>query len=117
MLSAADPAFANRPSMNPARHLVMVSNRGPIEHYFDAEERIRRRNAAGGVAVAMADIARALPMSWIAAPGSDADRVVAITGQRVELPGGGKLRLVDAPEAALRIQPRVRVELSLPALP
>ena len=38
--------------------LVMASNRGPVEHSFDDNGRIRRHDAAGGVATALNSVAK-----------------------------------------------------------
>lgn len=79
--------------------LIVVSNRAGVEHYIDDFGRMRRRNAAGGVAVALNSVAREEPMTWIAAAGGFADRVVSIAGGRVDLGNDSTLRLVDIPES------------------
>ncbi|HEY4685723.1 MAG TPA: trehalose-6-phosphate synthase, partial [Dehalococcoidia bacterium] len=82
--------------------LVLVSSRGPIEHYVDSLGRIRQREAGGGVAVALRSVARSRPVSWVAAACSFADQVVALTGRRVPLANGGSLRLVPLPDEVRR---------------
>jgi trehalose 6-phosphate synthase len=84
---------------NPKR-LIMASNRGPVEHSFDESGRIRRRDAAGGVATALNIVARRQPVTWIAAASSEADRAVAILGQPVPIGPESDLRLLDLPESA-----------------
>jgi trehalose 6-phosphate synthase len=78
----------------------MVSNRGPIEHVFDDSGRIRRRDAAGGVATALASVARQQPVTWIAAASGAADKTVAILGQRSQIGRESDLRLINLPEKA-----------------
>jgi trehalose 6-phosphate synthase len=78
----------------------MVSNRGPVEHYFDDSGRIRRREAAGGVATALGSVARQQPVTWIATAASDADRAVGILDQRIQIGKDSSLRLLHLPEDA-----------------
>jgi trehalose 6-phosphate synthase len=78
--------------------LIVVSNRAGVEHYVDEFGRIRRRNAAGGVAVALSQVAREEPVTWIAAAGGFADRVISIAGGRIDIGNESVLRLVDIPE-------------------
>src|SRR6266545_4718168 len=60
--------------------LILVSNRGPVTHELEESGRIRRMDADGGVAVALASVARSQPVTWIAGACSFADRIVALTG-------------------------------------
>lgn len=78
--------------------LIIVSNRAGVEHYLDDFGRIRRKEAAGGVAVALNSVAREEPVTWVAAAGGFADRVVALAGGRVDLGNDSQLRLVDIPD-------------------
>jgi trehalose 6-phosphate synthase len=78
----------------------MASNRGPLEHVFDENGRIRRRDAAGGVATALANVARREPVTWVAGAASDADKAVAILGQQVKIGPDSNLKLVNLPDSA-----------------
>ena len=78
----------------------MVSNRGPVEHYFDDSGRIRRRDAAGGVATALGSVARQQPVTWIATAATDADKAVGILDQRIQIGRDSALRLLNLPEKA-----------------
>jgi trehalose 6-phosphate synthase len=80
----------------------MASNRGPIEHSFDERGRIRRSDSAGGVAVALASVARQEPVTWIAAASSEADRAVAILGQQVKIGPESSLKLINLPDSAFK---------------
>jgi trehalose 6-phosphate synthase len=85
-----------------SRRLIMASNRGPVEHWFDENGRIRRRDAAGGVATALSNVAKESPVTWIAGAGSEADKAVAILGQQVTIGAESGLKLLSLPENAYR---------------
>jgi trehalose 6-phosphate synthase len=80
--------------------LLLVSNRGPVEHFLDESGRIKRRDAGGGVAVALASVARSQPVTWVAGACSFADRIVALTGRPVPIGRDSELKLVNLPEDA-----------------
>jgi trehalose 6-phosphate synthase len=101
MLEEIAPVHTPAPYLaNPTRKLIMVSNRGPVEHHFDGAGRIRRHEAAGGVATALGSVARQQPITWIAIAASDADKAVAILDQPVQIGRDSYLRLLDLPEKA-----------------
>ena len=101
MVSKTNPVpRLNPPAKTITGRLIIVSNRGPVEHCIDEAGRIRRQAAGGGVAVALGSVARSQPLTWIAAAGGFADRVVALTGQKVRLSEDSDLRLVDLPDEA-----------------
>ncbi len=52
----------------------MASNRGPVEFYQHATGRLTTRRGSGGVVTALAALAQNLPITWIAATMSAADR-------------------------------------------
>src|SRR5690606_37010703 len=91
MLKEVAPSHASYLS-TPVRKLIMVSNRGPVEHFFDDAGRIRRREAVGGLATALGSVARQQPVTWIAAAASDADKAVAILDQRTQIGRESELR-------------------------
>ena len=83
------------------RHrLIMASNRGPLEHVIDEKGHIRRKDAAGGVAVALASVARHEPVTWIASAASEADKAVAILGRHVRIGRESSLKLINLPDCA-----------------
>jgi len=74
--------------------LLIVSNRGPFEYYYDEAGRLRRRGASGGVATALTSLANSAPISWVAGAASAADREVAMSGAVLDAGEGTRLRLV-----------------------
>jgi trehalose 6-phosphate synthase len=78
----------------------MASNRGPVEHTFDESGRIRRGDAAGGVATALANVARYQPVTWVAGAATQADKAVAILGQPVPIGPDSRVKLINLPESA-----------------
>jgi trehalose 6-phosphate synthase len=101
MVSLSEPVRPPDPTHGESpRRLIMASNRGPIEHSFDENGRVRRHDAAGGVAIALANVARREAVTWIAAAASDADKAVAILGQPVKIGPDSSLKLLNLPESA-----------------
>ena len=56
------------------RRVIVASNRGPVEFVREASGRLSTRRGSGGVVTALALLARDLPVTWIAATMSEADR-------------------------------------------
>jgi len=77
--------------------LLIVSNRGPVEHYRDRSGEIHLRRAGGGLATALAGVAKARPVTWLASPVTAADRDVLASGGGPEFDEGPQLHLVDSP--------------------
>ena len=99
---ATAPNRDGRAASDDERPLVLVSNRGPIEHYFDEAGEIKTRKAGGGVAVALAAATRTRRVSWIAGACSAADRSIAQSFKTLPWGSDGSLRLVSVPEVAAR---------------
>jgi len=78
--------------------LILVSNRGPVTHHLQENGRIRRTDADGGVAVALASVARTQPVTWIASAATFADRVVALTDKPIRIGEDSYVKLVNLPE-------------------
>src|SRR6266540_2699983 len=64
------------------RRLILAANRGPVSFSATAEGRLRPRRGSGGVVTALSQIGRHVPVTWVAAAMSDADRRAA-TDQRL----------------------------------
>lgn len=56
------------------RRVIVASNRGPIEFVRGADGKLSTKRGAGGVVTALAELARALPMTWVAVTMSPGDR-------------------------------------------
>ncbi|MPZ48462.1 MAG: hypothetical protein GEU75_03975 [Dehalococcoidia bacterium] len=97
---ATAPNREGRAASDDESRLVLVSNRGPIEHYFDEAGEIRTRTAGGGVAVAPAAASRTRHVSWIAGACSPAGRSIAQSFKTMPWGSDGSLRLVSVPGAA-----------------
>ena len=95
---------ASASEVNGRGRLIMVSNRGPVEHGTDEHGRLQRRHSAGGVATALASLDLSTPMTWIAGAATDEDQAIAANGAPIDLGDGRRLRLI-AP-ADLRAAPR-----------
>jgi trehalose 6-phosphate synthase len=65
---------------NNRRRLIIVSNRGPIEHTIDKDGTLKARRGAGGMVTALQPAARFAPpgsFTWIAVAMTEADRAIA----------------------------------------
>ncbi|MDI6857153.1 MAG: trehalose-6-phosphate synthase [Dehalococcoidia bacterium] len=82
------------------RRIIVVSNRGPLEHFVDEQGELRHRTAGGGVATALSSVAESVPLTWIASALSEGDREAARRGP-IYLGRGKRLRLVAADRGAL----------------
>lgn len=56
------------------RHVIIASNRGPVEFHQEANGRFTTKRGAGGVVTALASLASNLPMTWVATALTDGDR-------------------------------------------
>lgn len=97
-------AVSGRESSDAGR-LIFVTNRGPIEHAFDASGAPMAHRGAGGVVSGLLCAAQDRPVSWISLAMTPADREVArqLGDAAIEAPTGLDLltsRLVSVPEQA-----------------
>lgn len=68
-------AAANEIATLTAGHnIIIASNRGPVEFYHAMDGRLLTKRGAGGVVTALAAFARTVPLTWVAATMSAADR-------------------------------------------
>lgn len=86
------------------QRVILVSNRGPIDHHFDEDETPIAQRGAGGVVSGLVSAIGQRPATWIALAMNDADRAVARARGKATIPdapelGNIALRLVDVPAA------------------
>ncbi len=89
--------------MVPRRHLIVVSNRGPVGYARDANGERTARRGGGGLVTALRGLVSRHDVTWIASAISEEDRVVAAEGVIDETLGDGasfRLRLVAHDEHA-----------------
>lgn len=67
------------------RRLIVVSNRGPVQHERDESGRVLAKTSAGGLATAMEPVLRACGGTWVCHGGGSADFEVADEQGRVSL--------------------------------
>src|SRR5947209_15903701 len=48
------------------QHLIIVSNRGPVEYVVSQDKTIKHRRGAGGVVTALLGAARRMEATWVA---------------------------------------------------
>jgi trehalose 6-phosphate synthase len=86
------------------QQVILVSNRGPVDHYFDEDETPIAQRGAGGVVSGLVSAIGQRPATWIALAMNDADRAVARARGKATIPNAPEpaniaLRLVDVPAA------------------
>ena len=84
------------------RPLILVSNRGPIEHHVTPDGRTEPRRGSGGVVTALSSLTHMLDFTWVASAMGEGDRRVAEQerGAKVKstLPGQrAQVRFVSTP--------------------
>ncbi len=85
-----------------ARRLIVVSNRGPVEHRLAPDGQIQARRSTGGLVTAFSSLMREIPFTWIASAMGDGDRRVLADNQGGAIPAGligarFSLRYVNTP--------------------
>jgi trehalose 6-phosphate synthase len=79
------------------RRLIIATNRGPISFAAAADGSLRPRRGSGGVVTALSHVGDSVPLTWVVAPMSDADRRAATDPELVaRAVPGDDLRLVFA---------------------
>ena len=63
------------------RPLILVSNRGPVEHQMSPEGRLEARRGSGSVVTAYSSLAQKFPFTWVASAMGEGDRVISNNGQ------------------------------------
>ena len=63
------------------RPLILVSNRGPVEHQMSGDGRPEARRGSGSVVTAFNSLAQKFEFTWVASAMGEGDRVVSENGQ------------------------------------
>ena len=63
------------------RPLILVSNRGPVEHQMSAEGVPEARRGSGSVVTAFSSLTQNFEFTWVASAMGEGDRVVSNNGQ------------------------------------
>lgn len=78
-------------SVLPKRPLIVVSNRGPVEHHAAPDGSMQARRGSGGVVTALNSLTRMVEFTWVASAMGEGDRKIAEEHQgskiRSPLPG------------------------------
>ena len=59
------------------RRLILVSNRGPVEHQVNSDNHVQARRGTGGVVTALSALTRFVDFTWVASAMGEGDRKVA----------------------------------------
>ena len=63
------------------RPLILVSNRGPVEHQMSGEGHPEARRGSGSVVTAFSSLAQKFEFTWVASAMGEGDRIVSNNGQ------------------------------------
>ena len=83
---------------NAGGRVIVVSNRGPVEHQLDGSGHLKAGPGPGGVVAALSGARCFVDVTWVAAAITDGDRQVARWGTPIELGEGCRLHLVALPK-------------------
>ena len=59
------------------RRLILLSNRGPVEHQLSSDNRVQARRGTGGVVTALSALTRFVDFTWVASAMGEGDHRVA----------------------------------------
>ena len=95
LISLCEEMFSRRP-------LILLSNRGPVEHRVSAEGELHARRGSGGVITALSSLTQYVDFTWIASAMGEGDRRVTESsrGTSIDSPISGqreRLRYVVTP--------------------
>jgi trehalose 6-phosphate synthase len=74
-----------------SRHLIIASNRGPIEYSLQSDGALTSTRGSGGMVTALMAAARFVPATWVASAMTEGDRLAA------ERAGGDLLQVPEHP--------------------
>ncbi len=58
-----------------ADHLIIVTNRGPVEYYMGRDKTLRYRRGEGGIVTALIEAMPSMDTTWVALAMTDGDRM------------------------------------------
>lgn len=58
-----------------ADHLIVVTNRGPVEYYLSQDKTLKHRRGAGGVVTALVEAVHDMDATWVALAMTEGDRM------------------------------------------
>ncbi len=69
------------------RHLILASNRGPIEYHLSPDRELQAQRGSGGVVTALSSLSKYVEVDWIASAMGEGDREAAkrATGERFKV--------------------------------
>ena len=70
------------------RRLILVSNRGPVEHQLTPEGQVQARRGSGSLVTAFSSLVRELDFTWIASAMGEGDRRVWESNDGASVPAG-----------------------------
>ena len=79
------------------RRLLIATNRGPVTFAAGATGELRPRRGSGGLVTALSQVARHVPVTWLAAPLSDGDRQGIAEPPLIDRAMHGEIRLRFVP--------------------
>ncbi len=82
----------------PDGHILVVSNRSPVEFKLDETGSPKPGLGRGGVVTALTGVRRFMEVTWVAAALTPGDRRVAAEGRPIEFGEGCQIRFVHLPE-------------------
>src|SRR5213080_3622995 len=88
-------------------HLIIVSNRGPVEYVVSQDKTIKHRRGAGGVVTALLGAVKQMEATWVALAMTEGDRLALQQAHEGLLPSPLpdtplQLRYVTLPKAVYR---------------
>lgn len=79
------------------RSVVLASNRGPVEFILREGESLKPARGSGGVVTILSALAKVAPLTWIACPMGEGDRIMAESSSDGRIPS-------DLPEYQLQLR-------------
>jgi trehalose 6-phosphate synthase len=69
-----------------SRRLIILSNRGPVEHQITANGQVHSRRGTGGVVTALSTLMQSIDFTWVASAMGEGDRKVSESAEDASIP-------------------------------